>query len=47
MAAGLSSSVSVAYDRSTTDGAEVDVGTIEGEQSVYLMGSGKPDPPHI
>lgn len=41
MVTGAFSSVLVIADRSTTDGADVNVGTTEGHPSVYLAGSEK------
>ena len=42
---GESSSVPATGERSTIDGAEIDMGTIKGVPNDDLVGSGKPDPP--
>lgn len=45
MAAGASSSILVTGERTTTDGAEIDVGTAKGDPSIDVAGSGKLNPP--
>lgn len=45
MVAGAYSSVPLVDDKSNDYGAEVAVGTIEGDVSVDLVGSGNSDPP--
>lgn len=42
---GASSSILVTGERKTTDGAEIDVGTIECDPSTCVAGLRKPDPP--
>lgn len=45
MDSGASSSISTTGERSTTDGAEMDVGTTEGDPSTAVAGYRKSDPP--
>ena len=42
MVVGASSSISVIVERSTTNGAEIYVGTTEGDPSITIAGYGKP-----